>query len=605
MKIKSILIIRSFFIILFIYILTTGCDDSGLTPFPTPTTTTPIPETLYISGNLFNESGTATINGYKVTCTPQGGTIQTVTTDIDGLYKITAPGGAQDLTFEVRDEDDLLQGTFQISVKNDGSLDLSEGISVTGTGFNPSIPCIRTADAASSAGFPQANSDIPAGTSAYKEAILEVVHRSVIERLVKVGRRINIFGPADKYTISMDGPDGGSVIYTILADETNVTNQHYAPDNPSGESPDLYYHYNGYDYYNYPAPTSDPAIFRDRIHLFRFNDYEENGLKIKGNVAFVYGYEDYASSYDAYIYSTAVAWGNKVGWWGDPAKGNDPTWAHYTLIQEMIDYMTFVAGTAGNDWKNNIWEQFQDVVSLKYWPDYVTLFSTIVPAADFEVVNKLKIKDASNNDEIDLITVSFDVLNQKTAIAKKGLSANDAALQYQWKDELELSYHFASDGADPSADVLITELTGPGIYKRTYSELMDALTALSKTPGETQSYTITGPQGGDALFTARKALVPGSDPVRYNVLQTHTFDSYAVNDLVLNGEYSYLYETDDTGQYTKAVTIPGTVESSGYFNSIARHRFIIDGSYQHTTWYFVDDYADSWQRTPVILPLTY
>lgn len=292
-----------------------------------------------------------------------------------------------------------------------------------------------------------------------------------------------------------------------------------------------------------------------------------------------------------------------MGWWGDPAKGNEPAWGNYTLVQEMIDYMTFVAGTAGTEWKNNIWDQYHDVVSLKYWYAYTGTFDE-VPAPDFEIVNNLKIKDASNDDEIDRVTVSFEILNQKTAIAKRGLSADDAAQQYQWRDELEFFYHFASDGAD----VLISELAGPGIYKRTYSGLMDALIALPKTPGDTQRYVIDGPQGGEAVFTAEKALVPGSDPVRYNVIQTHTFNNYAANDIVLSGEYSYLYETDDTGGYTKAVTTPGAVEISGFFHSTARHQFIIwwNGSnYQLTNWFFVDDYADAWQRATVILPVTF
>jgi hypothetical protein len=72
--------------------------------------------------------------------------------------------------------------------------------------------------------------------------------------------------------------------------------------------------------------------------------------------------------------------------------------------------------------------------------------------------------------------------------------------------------------------------------------------------------------------------------------------------------YSYLYETDDKGGYTKEVTTPGTVEISGCFHSTARHRFIIwwNGSnYQLTKWFFVDDYADAWQRATIILPLSF
>lgn len=316
MKINPILFICLFCAVVCIYVFT-GCpDNNNINPGPTGTpdpvnpgpTATPdftIPEILYIKGNLFDEDGTETFTGYHIECSPPGGSVQTVTTDLYGLYQFTAPGGAQDIPFEVRDEDNILKGTFEISVKNDGSLDLSKGISINGIGFNTTIPSIRTEEP-SGPGIPQPYSSIPAGTSTYKAAILEVVHRRVIERLVKAGRRLGIYGPTDKYTTTLDGPGGGHVIYTILADETNVTNQHYAPDNPTGDCPDCYFHYNGSDYYSYPAPTSDPGIFRDRIHLFRFYDYTENGLKVKGNVAFVFGYEDYPSSYDAYIYSTAL-----------------------------------------------------------------------------------------------------------------------------------------------------------------------------------------------------------------------------------------------------------------------------------------------------------
>ena len=102
----------------------------------------PIPAQLFIQGNLFDESGYDTVPSYGVTLT--GTSPQSQVTDVEGRFLFTIPGGAQTLSFEVRDEDGILIGTFAAAVTDAGALDVAAGVQIAGVGFRPWSFRLRT-----------------------------------------------------------------------------------------------------------------------------------------------------------------------------------------------------------------------------------------------------------------------------------------------------------------------------------------------------------------------------------------------------------------------------------------------------------------------------
>ncbi|MCP4756241.1 MAG: hypothetical protein GY866_35715 [Proteobacteria bacterium] len=538
----------------------TNTDDTNTDDTNTDTT-------LYMKGNLFNDSAGSVLSGYKISYVPPSqsqnqssrpirstrSSSQIVTTNKDGKYGFEISGGEETHTFEVKDAGDDLKGTFSIAVNEDNAFSIEHGLSIAGSGFSTTVPAILSQQPVEN-GLSQPYSQIPGGTSADKAAILEVVHRRVIERLYKSGWRLAAKNTDGIYKNTISGPQGGSATYLIIGDETGI-NRHEVPftdGEPFNGSSDIL------------QDPSDSRIVREKMHIFKFEDYSENGITINGTFGFIFGFINYNSNHATFIYATdATKWG------GDPGE-------HGTIsrLQEVIDYVEYRTAP----WilnRAHIHNELNGLVAS----------NTLTVSGDYT----------------DTVDVSFDILSQESAIDKKGLSTNDAADAYYWRDELEFNYHFASGGDD----VLLTELTGPGIYKRTYYELFVALATVPKNPNaESQLFVVPGPEGGKATFTVNK----GKTDFGYNVKETHAFTNYAANDIILNGEYSYIYKIDDSGQFIEGVTFPGTVEISGYFNGTARHQILIwdsGSNFQLTNWYFVDDYMHGWERATVVLPVSW
>ena len=586
--------------------------SSSATSTSTSSSTTGSSKTVYISGNLYesinsdqsNNQAPGALENYTITKTMSGsassvryapgasivrqesaGTDSTsVTTDHLGSYEFALDGDPGTYTFQVQDESGTDLGSFSIATTSDGSMDLTTGVQITGSGFTTSVPLVdEEAPVDSVASNPC--STFPSGTTTMQKEILEVIHRKALEKLYKNSESIKVKGLNDVYRASTTGSGGGTAELIIIMDEV-ASGADYAPESPGTQYPWSGKPSEGGN--DHPGAISDTGIGHEKLYLVKYQNYTEDGITINGTIAFIYGYRYYSSSQSGYLFETdANAWGSSGGYW---ATNNPSSWSHISKTQELVDYFAYRSQPHILPGRSVIKTILDDLRSWWSYPE------TGVPGgANWNPVNVLKV----TGNYSDTVKVSFDILNQKTAQTKKGLSATEAASTYALKDELEFSYQFTSGGS-----VTMTERTGPGIYKQTYTDLMNSYAAIPRTGNESQNYTINGPSGGTAEFSVRKAAITGG----FSVQETHTFKNYAANGILLNGSYSFIYKTNESGQFVEKEVSGGVVNISGYFTGQARHRFIVwhnGTNFQLTNWYFVGDYPAGWDRVTVVLPVSF
>jgi len=572
--------------------LSTGCtkkvattqaaEDLDPTPTPEPTpeptpTPTPTPSQVYLKGTLFPASGDETflagatlelsqtvatsgvyVNKNKLVSLS---TEDSATTGNFGEYELEVPYGAGTYSVAVSSSTGSSLGSFNIKVLENGQLDPTHAISYsTGSTFSSTIPATKV-ESEPLPVYSGPYSDLTGVTDAGQKAILEVIHQKSFEPLWKnaSGKSTRLGVTTTNHRLdTLTGSGGGSVSHRII----------YS--NAFGGSGSPW------------VAVGSTAIANEKMHLFTFNNFTENGITVNGTYGFIYGYKQHTLSPAGYPPETDDNW------------INDP--------EDVTTQFENILGDPVNSYADGTIFGYFNFASL------ATHKANLLPLSEnaLKPNNKLTISGSVST----TVKVNFSINN----MFDKSTTEDRTAIYS--RDELQLQYVFAAGTGVSSGTQSLIEYTPQGKFKRTFNHAFATMIGVDGVATDNQLYQITGSGGGSV--TRSKVYAAQSDG-NYSVIEKWIFDNYQTDEgVALHGELNYKYQTagrygviNGGGQFTSSIHMTGYYHGAARFSIDIYHdpgsgvQFSGDGDYNISMIGYLEDSSEVvTQRAIIIIPVS-